>query len=106
MEDYIIIDGVKYFTSPTKKSLLSMSSVSKLKKNEIRAFIPGQILKVFVKKGKKVKANKNLLTFEAMKMINEVSVESDIIIEEVFVKAGDAVEKNQLLIKYKLKPKK
>jgi len=104
--DIVTVDSAEYHTNFTNKFLASRGYKPKTKNVEIRAFIPGQIVKVYTKKGKKVKAGKLLITFEAMKMINEIVLHDDIIIEDVFVKAGESVEKNQLLIKYKIRPHK
>jgi len=104
--DIVSIDNAEYHTNFTNKYLATRGYKPKTKNVEIRAFIPGQIVKVYTKKGKKVKAGKLLITFEAMKMINEIVLHDDILIEDVFVKAGESVEKNQLLIKYKIRPHK
>ncbi len=104
--DIVTVDNALYHTNFTPKFLATRGYKPKPKDVEIRAFIPGQIIKVFTKKGKKVKAGRKLITFEAMKMINEITLVDDIVVENVFVKAGDSVEKNQLLIKYKIRPHK
>lgn len=104
--DIVTVDSAEYHTNFTNKFLATRGYKPKPKNVEIRAFIPGQIVKVYTKKGKKVKAGKLLITFEAMKMINEIVLHDDILIEDVFVKAGESVEKNQLLIKYKIRPHK
>lgn len=104
--DIVSIDNAEYHTNFTNKYLATRGYKPKPKNVEVRAFIPGQIIKVYTKKGKKVKAGKKLITFEAMKMINEIILNDDILIEDVFVKAGDTVEKNQLMIKYKIRPHK
>ena len=101
MDDIIKIDDAEYRTSYTKKYSQNKFSPPKIKKTEIRAFIPGQIIDIFVDKAKKVKAGSVILTFEAMKMINEITLEYDVEIKEVMVSPGDSVEKNQVLVKYK-----
>ena len=104
--DIVFLDGAEYHTNFTNKYLKSRNYKPQLKDVEMRAYLPGQIIKVFVKKRKKIKANNILISFEAMKMINDITLNDDIKIEEVFVKKGETVEKNQLLFKYKLIPKK
>jgi len=104
--DIVTVDSAEYHTNFTPKYLANRGYKPKPKNVEVRAFIPGQIIKVYTKKGKKVKAGKKLITFEAMKMINEIILYDDILIEDVFVKAGDTVEKNQLMIKYRIRPHK
>jgi biotin carboxyl carrier protein len=104
--DIVFLDGAEYHTNFTNKYLKSRNYKPQLKDVEMRAYLPGQIIKVFVKKRKKIKANNVLISFEAMKMINDITLNDDIKIEEVFVKKGETVEKNQLLFKYKLMSKK
>ena len=66
--------------------------------NEVRSYIPGTIIKLFVKKGQKVKEGDNLLTLEAMKMMNQIKMPFDGKIKAIHVKVGEKVPKNQLMI--------
>ncbi len=68
---------------------------------EIYVFIPGTILKIFVKKKQKVKKGEKLITFQAMKMDNVLLAPMDGVIEDVYVKEGENVNKSQILIKIK-----
>lgn len=105
MDDILNIDGVEYHTTYTKKYTLNKYSPPDLKKKEVKAFLPGQIVKIFAEKGKKIKAGSAILTFEAMKMINEIILDFDITVSEVMVREGDNVEKNQILVKFKISTK-
>ncbi len=69
--------------------------------SEIYVFIPGTILKVYVKKKDKVKKGDKLISFQAMKMDNILLAPMDGVIENVFVKEGDKANKSQMLIKIK-----
>lgn len=104
----INIDGAVYETNFTKKfEFLKSKKQKKINKTEIRAFIPGLITDIPSFPGKKVKANMNIISLEAMKMVNEIALDYDIVVRDVLVKVGDTVEKNQILIKYSIpKPKK
>lgn len=66
---------------------------------EIRAFIPGTIIEVNVRKGQHVAAGQDVLILEAMKMYNDVATEVTGKVVEINVSAGDSVEKNQLMIR-------
>jgi len=66
--------------------------------NEIRSFIPGTILDVFVQAGQEAKEGQTLLTLEAMKMQTKIEMPVDGIIKEVNVKKGDKVPKNMVMI--------
>ena len=68
---------------------------------KVFAFIPGTILKVFVKDGAKVKKGDQLLVLQAMKMNNELIAQRDGTVKKVYVKQGDIVPKHQLLVELK-----
>lgn len=64
---------------------------------EIKAPIPGLVVKVFINKGDYVKRGETLAVLEAMKMENEIRVSQDSEVLDVLVKAGDRVEKDQVI---------
>jgi biotin carboxyl carrier protein len=66
---------------------------------EVRAFIPGVIAEVRVKRGQKVGEGDVLLLLEAMKMFNEVCAACGGHVREIMTKPGDRVEKEQLLLR-------
>jgi len=96
----INIENTKYRTTIPQKYLKKKPYKPKNPK-EIYAFIPGTILKIYVKKNDKVKKGDKLLVLTAMKMNNELLSPIDGIIEGVFIKENDAVGKSQMLIKIK-----
>ncbi|PIU45390.1 MAG: hypothetical protein COS95_04020 [Ignavibacteriales bacterium CG07_land_8_20_14_0_80_59_12] len=67
--------------------------------SEIRAPMPGLIVKVKVNEGESVRPGTNLLVLEAMKMENEIRSVQYGVVEKIHVKQGMAVEKNQPLVK-------
>lgn len=77
--------------SKIKKSISSQPSA-------IKAPLPGNILQVFVNEGDTVKKGQKLLTYEAMKMENEVQATKDGTIKAVKVAPGDAVLEGQDLM--------
>ncbi len=68
---------------------------------KIYAFIPGTILKIYVKDKSKVKKGEPLLVFQAMKMNNVITAQMNGTIKKVYVKPGDLVPKTQLLLEFK-----
>ncbi|MEY2800270.1 MAG: hypothetical protein RI934_1258 [Bacteroidota bacterium] len=66
--------------------------------NDIKAPMPGLVLKVLVKDGDVIKKGDNLLVLEAMKMENSIKAPADATIKAVKITAGDKVEKNQVMI--------
>ena len=96
----LLIEDVKYKTRLTKK-YLKRKPYQPLNPKQVLSFIPGTIKKIYVKKGKKVKAGEKLLDLEAMKMVNTMFAAENYVIEDIFVKEGDMVPKNQLLVLFK-----
>jgi biotin carboxyl carrier protein len=69
--------------------------------NNLKAGMPGKIVKVFVQEGQEVKADEPLLIMEAMKMENEMRAANDCVIDRVFVNEGDNVETSSALISFR-----
>lgn len=65
---------------------------------EIKAPMPGLVLEIAVTDGQEVKQGDKLLILEAMKMENSIIIHADAIIKKIFVTAGQAVEKGQVLV--------
>lgn len=93
------IESAKYKTLLTDKFRNRKPYEPKNPKH-VTAFIPGNIPKVFVKEGKKVKEGQKLLILEAMKMKNMIFADRDETIKKIHVKEGDQVAKEQLLIEF------
>ncbi len=93
----LVVEGTKYRTLLTNK-FKNRTKYSEKDPGEVTAFIPGTIVKVKARKGKKVKEGDLLLILEAMKMRNVVASPVDGTIREVRVRTGDIVTKNQLMI--------
>lgn len=96
----LIIEDVKYKTRLTKK-FANRKNYEPKDPKKVVSFIPGTIKKIYVSKGKKVKMGDKLLDVEAMKMINTIFVDTNNTIAEIFVKEGEMVPKNYLLLQYK-----
>ncbi|MES2646675.1 MAG: acetyl-CoA carboxylase biotin carboxyl carrier protein subunit [Bacteroidota bacterium] len=65
---------------------------------EIKAPMPGLVLEISVIDGQEVKEGERILILEAMKMENSIMIPADAIIKKILVKAGQAVDKGQVLI--------
>ncbi len=68
---------------------------------EIRAPMPGLIIKINVENGSKVEKGSSLLIVEAMKMENEIPSPIAGTVINIYVSKGDAVKKGQMLISLK-----
>jgi biotin carboxyl carrier protein len=64
---------------------------------EIRAPMPGKIVRVLVAEGAEVEANQGLLVMEAMKMQNEIKSPKKGVVKKLAVKEGAAVSSGDTL---------
>jgi len=63
--------------------------------------MPGLVRQVYVKEGDLITKGDSLIILEAMKMENVLKSPLDGIVSELFVKPGESVEKNQILLSFK-----
>ena len=77
---------------------LGLSGLNTARVSEIKAPMPGMVLKVFVSEGTEVKKGDNLFVLEAMKMENIIKAPADVTVKTVKIKPGDKVEKGQILM--------
>ncbi|HEY9003911.1 MAG TPA: biotin/lipoyl-containing protein [Mucilaginibacter sp.] len=77
---------------------LGMSAMNANKVSDIKAPMPGLVLKLFVSEGDHVKKGENLFVLEAMKMENIIKSPADVTVKLVKIKPGDKVEKGQVLL--------
>jgi biotin carboxyl carrier protein len=77
---------------------LGLSALNTARVSEIKAPMPGLVLKLFVTEGAEVKKGDNLFILEAMKMENIIKSPADVTVKTVKIKPGDKVEKGQVLL--------
>ncbi|MDP6461438.1 MAG: biotin/lipoyl-containing protein [Gemmatimonadota bacterium] len=65
---------------------------------DVLAPMPGVVVEVLVKPGETVTTGQPVLVLEAMKMQNELTSESDGVVDVVHVAAGDTVESGAVLV--------
>jgi biotin carboxyl carrier protein len=68
--------------------------------NDLKAPMPGMVLKVEVEVGQAVNKGDALCVLEAMKMENVLKATAAATVKAIRVKAGDSVDKNQILIEF------
>jgi acetyl/propionyl-CoA carboxylase alpha subunit len=73
---------------------------SRLITPEVRAPMPGLIVRLLVDSGQEVEAGDGMLVIEAMKMENELKAEGAGLVGQVHVKPGQTVDKGDLLISF------
>jgi biotin carboxyl carrier protein len=79
---------------------LGLSSLNAAKVSEVKAPMPGMVLKVFVTEGMEIKKGDNLFVLEAMKMENIIKSPADVTVKTIKIKPGDKVEKGQVLLMF------
>ncbi len=79
---------------------LGMEDLAGSKVNDLKAPMPGLVLKINVKPGDEIKKGDALLVLEAMKMENILKAEGDAVIKAIHTETSKAVEKNQVLIEF------
>lgn len=80
---------------------LGLSSLNSNKVSDIKAPMPGLVLKVLVNEGDEIKKGDSLFILEAMKMENIIKAPADAVVKTIKVKPTDKVEKGQLIILFK-----
>lgn len=91
-----IIKSVPVVQSVMERSTLTQRVADK--SSELKAPIPGIILKLMCKEGDKVKIGQTLLILEAMKMQNEIQASKDGVIKQIKVKENQSVFESEILI--------
>lgn len=100
----VVVDGVNYNANISDERTESinalMGSKASVRKRagDIRAPMPGLVVKLLVEEGDKIKRGDGLILVEAMKMENEIKSPIDGVVDQVKVEAGKTVDKNQLLL--------
>jgi biotin carboxyl carrier protein len=77
--------------------LLEGSAGSQKKHTDVKAPMPGLILKVKKKEGERVEMGDSIVILEAMKMENDLKAHTSGMIEKIYITEGSAVEKGSLL---------
>lgn len=99
----VLLNGLSYsFTieSPIsyrrRKYLEKHKEISKLE--IVSAPMPGKIVELLVEPNSRVKEGEPILILEAMKMQNEIITQVSGKIQKIYVKAGDSVAKDEVLM--------
>ena len=77
---------------------MGMDKAAAYKVSEVKAPMPGLVLRVMAEAGTIVKKGDPLLVLEAMKMENILKSSADAVVKKVSVVKGDKVDKNQVLL--------
>lgn len=102
-EQIVLFSQSKKFELTVRTSLqekaneLLSNTLSAHHHSEVKAPMPGMILKLKKNKGDSVSHSEAVLILEAMKMENEIRSNASGVIKEIYVKEGAAVEKGTIL---------
>lgn len=89
--------SLKYKTQTTKK--FENRTVYKAPNpDEIKSYIPGTIVDIFVEEGQEVEEGESILILEAMKMRNQIAMPRTGIIKSIQVVVGDKIPKNHVMV--------
>ena len=93
--------GRKYSGEILEETLAKLKSPAPkevLKQKELKAPMPGLIVKVEVQEGQVLKAGEGVVIMEAMKMENEIKSPYEGKVKKILVKEKQTVDKNQILL--------
>lgn len=98
----LLIEGSRFETTirtalQEKASSLLQQKASFRRKTEVKAPMPGMVLKVNKKSGDNIKQGETILILEAMKMENDLRAPIAGELKEIFIEEGTAVEKGAVL---------
>lgn len=79
---------------------LGMQKSNVRKINQLKAPMPGLVVRILVEEGQTIKAGEPLLVLEAMKMENVFKAPADVVIKQIKVSEKQAVEKNTEMITF------
>ncbi|MBC8054405.1 MAG: biotin/lipoyl-binding protein [Sphingobacteriaceae bacterium] len=99
------VNGTEYYVELSDQydellHKLGLDKVSSHQISELKAPMPGLVLKLLVEEGASVSKGDNLIILEAMKMENIIKSPIDGIVKTIRVKAGDKLEKNQVMLNF------
>jgi biotin carboxyl carrier protein len=77
---------------------MGMDAVAAGAVSDVKAPMPGLVLKIMVEPGQPISKGDALVILEAMKMENILKAPSDGIVKKILVTKGDKVEKNQIMV--------
>lgn len=99
----IAVNGIKHQLSASDEfdELLKKLGLDKLasnKVNDIKAPMPGMVLRIQVKEGDAIKKGDSILVLEAMKMENVIKAAGDGVVKKINISEKTVVEKNQVMV--------
>jgi biotin carboxyl carrier protein len=99
----VSVNGTDFDTTVDDQRSMLIKSLMKVHAHDARTVVvkapmPGLIVRIEVEVGQKIAAGQGLIVLEAMKMENDLRSFQEGTIQEIFVKEGRAVEKDERLL--------
>ncbi len=79
---------------------MGISTLSEVKINEVKAPMPGMVLRILVAVGDEVKKGDPILVLESMKMENVLKSPGNGVVDQIICQQGKSVEKADVLLKF------
>jgi len=79
-------------------SKLGLDQLAEQKVNELKAPMPGLVLRIMAEEGTEVQKGDPILVLESMKMENVLKSPGQGIVDKILIKTGQAVEKGQIML--------
>lgn len=79
---------------------MGMDTKAGKKQGQVKAPMPGMVLKLLAQEGQQIAKGDSLLLLEAMKMENIIKSPVDGLIKKIYIAEKDKVEKNQVMIEF------
>ena len=95
---HVGVRGRVFVLERTEESAFGRGGGAGAVEKVVRAPMPGQVVKIDVKEGDKVRRNQVLGAVEAMKMEHDIRAPVDGIVKKVFVKPGQLVDAEEVLV--------
>ncbi|MCS7215641.1 MAG: sodium-extruding oxaloacetate decarboxylase subunit alpha [Thermodesulfovibrio sp.] len=99
----VIVESLQEIV-PTEEGKVEIKSKDSIRPRateagDVTSPMPGTVVKIKTKKGNRVKAGDTVVIVEAMKMENEIHAPIDGIVEEIYVKEGEMVNPDEVMIR-------
>ena len=92
-----VVTARKYKTTLSDK-YLNRKKWEKPIQGEVKSFLPGTVIRLYVKEGQQIKEGELLLEHEAMKMLNKIISPVSGVVSRINVEEGQKVPKNFLMV--------
>lgn len=79
---------------------MGINTLSEVKINEVKAPMPGMVLRILVAVGDEVKKGDPILVLESMKMENVLKSPGNGVVDQIVCQQGKSVEKADVLLKF------